>query len=133
MAYMRQQGIGVYDCTGDWTWEFYPPPYDFLVPRGSVAIPAPRIYTRSSGLSGCHCGGTCADCSGSGLGLFDAGFDVTQWGAGEWIAALGIGYLAVSLVGDMGRGAGRIQRSVRRRSSTARRRAELKRKMEELG
>lgn len=125
MAYMRQYGLGEYDKTGDWTWEFYPPPYNFLAPADSVAIPAPVLYTRPrrSGLGGCACAGACGGSGAcgdhSGLGLFESGFDVSQWGVGEWVAAAAISYLAVSIVGDLGRGAQRVQRTYRRARARA--------------
>jgi hypothetical protein len=108
MAYMRQNpvGLGEYDNVGDWGWEFYPPPYDFLAPRDSKAMPAPVIYTplpRSgpSGLGCGSCGGTCGGCSGKGIGLFESGLDFSQWGVGEWGTVAVIGYLTLSLVGDL--------------------------------
>jgi hypothetical protein len=39
MAYMRQSGLGDYQNTGNWSWEFYPPPYDFLAPPRTIAAP----------------------------------------------------------------------------------------------
>ena len=35
---------------------------------------------------GCACGGDCGNC-GNGLGLFDSGFDLTQWGWPEYAVA----------------------------------------------
>jgi hypothetical protein len=121
MAYMRQGGLGSYDHTGDWSWEFYPPPYDFLAPANAAAMPAPILLTPGGGLSGagCGCGGSCGGCGGHshGMGLFESGFDWTQWGAGEWTVA-GVGsYLAVSLMGDMMRAKQTVQRKFRRRRS----------------
>lgn len=120
MAYMRQRGLGLYENTGDWAWEFYPPPYNFLAPRDSAPMPAPMLYTQGGGpgLSGCHCGGSCGGCGSgvAGLGLFDAGFDVSQWGVGEWVAAAGIGYLTLKLVSDLGRAGSSVTKAVRKRS-----------------
>ena len=93
-------GIGSYDKTGDWTWEYYPPPYDFLAPADSVAMPAPVLQ----GMGGCGCGGSCGGCGGRhehkhGMGLFDS-MDWTTWGAGEWTAIAVGAYVLMSLVGD---------------------------------
>jgi hypothetical protein len=133
MAYMRQRGFGDYEQTGDWSWEFYPPPYDFLAPSDSVAVPAPVLYTPASsgpGL-GCACGGKCGDCGG--LGLFDSGLDLSQWGVGEWVAAAGIGYLGITLLGGLMGATRKVRRTVRKRSATAARRRELQRELEDLG
>jgi hypothetical protein len=52
-----------------------------------------------------------------GLGLFESGLNFDQWSIYEWLA-VGVGaYLAVSLVGDVGRGRQTVQRSLRRRRS----------------
>jgi hypothetical protein len=122
MAYMRQGivvpapspftpvhrgGLSSYRRSGDWTWEFYPPPYDFLAPRDSVAMSAPVVYSvpgHNRGI-GCSCGGHCDSCrsSGAGLGLFDSGLDLTQWGIGEWAAVAGGVYLLSKLLGDVKR------------------------------
>ena len=137
MAYMRQVGLGEYEKTGDWSWEFYPPPYNFLAPRDSASMPAPVLYTplaSGPGL-GCACGGSCGHCSsasGGGLGLFDAGFDVSQWGTGEWVAAGAIGYLALKIVGDVMRTGQKVRRAVRKRSYKKSRKAELKKELATL-
>jgi hypothetical protein len=36
-------GLGEYEKTGNWQWEYYPPPYDFLRPADSVAMPPPVL------------------------------------------------------------------------------------------
>lgn len=116
MAYLsqRRMGMGSYDKVGDWGWEFYPPPYDFLAPLDSVPVPAPILYTPGGGLSGCHCGGGCGGSCAHGMGLFESGLDMTQWGAGEWITA-GLGlYLLGSFMGDVGRAKQSVSKSVRR-------------------
>lgn len=73
--YSQQTGLGAYRNVGNWEWEFYPPPYDFLAPRNSAPQPAPIIYTSPRrGLGGCGCAGTCGGCSGShahGVGDLD--------------------------------------------------------------
>ena len=118
MAYLRQRGIGAYSHSGDWTWEYYPPPYDFLAPADSVAMPAPVV----NGLGGCHCGGTCGGCGGHshGMGLFDSGLDYSGWGLAEF-AVVGAGvYLGVSLISDLfsaGRTVGRVRRAYRAASA----------------
>lgn len=63
----------------------------------------------------CGCGGSCGGCGGHdhGMGLFDS-MDPTTWGTGELIVAGVGGYLAVKLVGDLGKGGKRVKRAVRR-------------------
>lgn len=97
-----------YVRSGNWDWEHYPPPFDFLAPRNSAAMPAPVIGVRGSGwgMSGCGCGckgsGACGDGDHShgGLGLFEAGLDYSRWTVAEWGAVAVGGYLVLSLVGD---------------------------------
>jgi hypothetical protein len=127
MAYMPQRGFSGYQHTGNWTWEFYPPPYDFLAPGNSRPMP-PFVYP-ARGVGGCGCGGSCGGGCYGGLGLFDSGLDVSQWGLGEWAAvAVGV-YVLGSLVGDTrraGRRAGRAVKSSYRsvaRAATKKRRA----------
>jgi hypothetical protein len=115
MAYRRQNnlfeqsGIGDYVNSGDWSWQFDPPPYDFLAPSDSVAMPPPVLH--GHGMGGCGCGGTCGGCGG-GLGIFDT-MDISTWGVGEWGAvALGV-YLLFSLMGDTQRTVKRVRRSLR--------------------
>lgn len=116
----EQSGIGDYENTGNWAWEFYPPPYNFLAPADSVAMPPPvlggaAVVPRSPGLgcggSSCSCGGTCSGAAGhdhAGLGLFDS-MDWTTWGVGEW-TAIGIGaYVLLSVIGDTRRGVARTK------------------------
>ena len=107
----------MYQNVGDWTAEFYPPPYDFMAP--------PQTGWASGHTHDCGgCGGGCGCASCKGLGLFDSGLDVTQWGAAEWaVAALGV-YLAMNILGDVSGGVKRVKRfSTRRR----RRKAAIKR------
>lgn len=55
-------GMGDYQATGNWSWEFYPPPYDFLGPPATM--PAPGVvlpedvlqYAGVRGLRGVGCG-----------------------------------------------------------------------------
>jgi hypothetical protein len=156
MAYMQQgpapknavynlwekSGIGAFDQVGDWSWQYYPPPYDFLAPADSVAIAPPVLFTRSSGRNhahgeglnglggGCHCGGTCGHCWGvSGLGLFDS-MDMSTWGVGEWgVVAVG-GYLAIKIFSDLSRGGRAVRKTVRRRRSRSAKRARLASELE---
>jgi hypothetical protein len=109
MAYLPQRGLGGYVHSGNWTWEYYPPPYDFLAPANSRPMVAPILYPR--GVGGCGCGGGCGGaCHSAGLGLFDSGLDLAQWGLGEW-AAVGLGvYLIGSLMGDAGRAGRKVRR-----------------------
>jgi hypothetical protein len=147
MAYMRQRGVGSYSPVGNWSWLYYPPPYDFLAPADSVPIAAPVLFTPAvSGLGGCPCG--CAGGCGAraGLGLFESGFDWSQWGIGEWTAAAVGGYLALSVVGDLfkvgrvtargyRRGRGAVRKAGRLLTSTGRkqaRRESLTRQLEAL-
>jgi hypothetical protein len=119
MAYLRQnglRGLGAYDDIGNWSWLYYPPPYDFLAPAD--AAPDPPIS--SAGLGGCGCGGSCGGCGGHGhkhgIGLFDS-TDFATWGMGEW-ATIGVGaYLLFSLIGDTKRVGGRVRKTVKRRSA----------------
>jgi hypothetical protein len=126
MSYLRQNnifersGIGAYDQTGDWSWEFFPPPYDAIGPKNPVAMPAPIILTpngplRPGGLSGCGCGGKCGGCGHKhGVGLFDS-TDFSTWGIGEY-AAIGLGiYMLGSIMGDFGRAKKKVGK-IRRRS-----------------
>lgn len=138
MSYMRQSGFGDYEHTGDWSWEYYPPPYDFLAPRRAAPMPAPVLYHgaeffpaanvaggaprppavvvragapvvyQSRGVGGCNCGGSCGGCH-KGIGLFDS-MDFSTWGLGEWgMIAVGA-YLVVSLMGDTKRAARSVSR-----------------------
>lgn len=143
MSYMRQRGLGEYEHTGDWGWEYYPPPYDFLAPSDSVPMPAPILGRRrgpvvafssanrggfparrpivAPGVGGCHCGGTCGHCK-AGLGLFDS-MDFTTWGVGEWATvALGV-YLLSSMFGDTRRVARSVSKGRARRKRERSRRA----------
>jgi hypothetical protein len=101
-----------YKQTGDWGWEFYPPPYAFLAPPDSAPQPAPIL----SGLSGCGCGGKCGGCESHshGMGLFDD-FSLGTWGLGEWVAVGGVLLVLRSIWGQAGRDAKAVKRRFRRR------------------
>lgn len=129
MSYLPQRrGLSGYVNSGDWTWEYYPPPYEFLAPRSAHAMVAPILYPARG--VGCGCGGGCGGaCHSAGLGLFDSGLDLSQWGVGEW-AAVGLGaYLLVSAFGDVKRVGGRIRRSGRARATNKREVERLEREL----
>ncbi len=120
----RPAGMGAYDKTGNWTWEFYPPPYGFLGPRNPAPMPAMRWPPGLAGLSGgCGCGGTCGGCGSGhdhghtvGMGLFESGFDWRQWSPAEWTFVAVGAYLTLSIVGDalaVGRGTKKVYRRTR--------------------
>jgi hypothetical protein len=102
----------MYSPTQNYSWLFYPPPYNFLAPpRTPVLASSPESTVQSMGLgSACNglgcasCGGTCGmgqDSSGLfGTGLFTSA-DFTQWGWGEWAAVVVGGYFAISAVSDL--------------------------------
>lgn len=123
----QQSGIGDYQPVADYSFEFYPPPYNFLAPADSRAIPPPVLPIKNGLGCGCGCGGGCAENQGLGQGLFNTGLftsaNPSTWGWGEW-AALGVGlYFAGSLIGDVGRGASAAGKSGRRLSRKARKAA----------
>lgn len=60
-------------------------------------------------------------CGMSGLGLFESGFDLTQWGIGEWAIVVFGAYAFFSLVGDIGRARSTISQSGRRKQGRKRR------------
>lgn len=58
------------------------------------------------GLGGCGCGGRC------GLGLFESGFDFSQWSGVEWaLVAIG-GYMLLSTMFTTRRAARRVRSAV---------------------
>lgn len=65
---------------------------------------------------GCgSCGGSCGRCGLLGLGIFDSGFDWTQWGWGEWLT-VGFGaYVVLSIAGDTRRTVSGVRKFRRRR------------------
>ena len=115
---MEQSGIGDYEKTGNWQWEYYPPPYDFLRPADSAPMPpwvlgGASVVPKSPGLGcggDCGCGGTCGGGGHdhAGLGLFDS-MDWTTWGAGEWTAMAIGAYVLLSIIGDTRRGVARTK------------------------
>ncbi len=67
------------------------------------------------GLAGCGCGGTC-----SGMGIFESGFDLSQWGWAEWAVVAVGGYMLISTVSTTRRvGKSIADYPARRRSAKA--------------
>lgn len=134
MAYLRS-GFGDYDqIKSSYEWMFYPPPYAFADP--AKVTPPPNFYAPSAsmglgcGNGGCSCNGQCAKPT-VGLGLFDSA-DWTTWGIGEW-ATIGVGaYLIINIVSDIGGAAKSVRRTVSRRRSRSRRKAELQEELSSL-
>lgn len=103
----------MYDQTANWSYLFYPPPYNFLAPpatfsRPGAVAPEDVLQPMGKGFGGCNglgcpdCGGTCGGLGQTSTGLFGTGLfaspDPTTWGIGEW-ATIGIGgFLAISAV-----------------------------------
>lgn len=129
-------GLGFYDDTGNYSWEFYPPPYDFLAPGPGDPAPgmvAPEEANLTNGLGGCGCGGSCCS-SSKGVGQIDlsnilptfytpfASSDISTWGWEEWGIILAGGYLVISMIGDAAKGVGAV-RSYSRKRTSARRKA----------
>lgn len=132
----QQSGIGDYQPVADYSFEFYPPPYNFLAPQDSRAIPPPVLPIKNGlGCGGSDCGCGCKSkyitnvpqWNGLGQGLFNTGLftsaNPSTWGLGEW-AAVGVGlYFAGSLIGDVGRGASAAGKRGKRLSRKARKAA----------
>ncbi len=122
----RRRGMGEYDSVGNWSWEYYPPPYDFLAPPNAAPQPAPFAFPQ--GLSGCGgscgCGGKCGGHKHGVSGFMDA-FDFSQWDWTDYALAIGAVYLVSSLWGDTKRVKGRVSKYSRSRAAAARRRKEL--------
>jgi hypothetical protein len=137
----------MYSPTQNWSWLFYPPPYNFLAPPMTpVSASSPESTVQSMGLgSACNglgcasCGGTCGQ---TGVGQTDAGglfgsglflsADPTQWGWGEW-AVLGLGtWAAVSMVSDLGRAGSAAYAPIKRARSRSKKRAALQADLDSL-
>lgn len=109
----------MYEPGMDYSWMFYPPPYNFLSPvcrSGNQSAGGWNLGSgNSGGLSGCGCGcGGHGGCGG-GLGqLFSSGLDFTQWGVGEWAVVAGGVYVVASVLGDVSSGAKKVKRTYRR-------------------
>ena len=59
------------------------------------------------------------------LGLFETPSDISTWGFGEWAVALGVAYVGIKLIGDVGRVGSSVRRASRKRSSRAKKRKRL--------
>ena len=69
------------------------------------------VDCNSRGLGCPGCGGKCGGVPAlSGLGLFDYGMDISQWGVGEWACVAGGAYLLVAMLGTTRRGMGAVKR-----------------------
>jgi hypothetical protein len=120
----------MYQPTINWSYLFYPPPYNFLAPPLTPVSPgSPEENSiQSMGLSGtggcnglgcAQCGGTCGMGQAStglfGTGLF-ASSDPSTWGVGEYaVIAIG-GYLAINLITDA-QAAGKATKRAYRRAT----------------
>lgn len=120
-------GMGDYDRTGDYSWMFNPPPFNFLNEAG--VNPPPEMYAPAAsmglGCAGKPCG-SCACNRARGMGqatgllgttLFES-TDFTQWGWGEYAVIAGGVYLLYSLTSDVKS----VQRSVKRSGTRSRNR-----------
>ena len=136
----------MYSQPGNYSIEFFTPPYDFLAAAGSHYQPVPRLrsngglvrkqsYTpaltltheqwknRDRGMgaccSSCAHGGACSGAS-HGVGLFDSGLDYEGWGMAEWaIAGLGT-YALFSMFSTTKRGVEKVSRGAQRVRRAAR-------------
>ena len=125
----------------NYSWEYYPPPYDFLSPTCPPA--ANPAMAQASGWSGgivprghsgkgfgsccqsCASGGACTG-HDHGLGqLFASGLDYTQWGWGEWAAVAVGAYLVINLAGDIMSGTRKVTRTYKRVRSRSKKKAQL--------
>lgn len=62
---------------------------------GPVGVVTGSTPLKSLGLGCADCGGTCGQ--KNGMGLFDSGLDISQWGVMEWGAVALGGYTLLSL------------------------------------
>jgi hypothetical protein len=67
-----------------------------------------------AGLQGLGCPGCDGKCN-NGLGVFDSGFDLSQWGIAEWGIVAGGAYVLFSVFSTTKRGAARVRKSIRKR------------------
>lgn len=126
---LQRRGVGDYESTGNWSWEFYPPPYDFLAPRNSAPMPAPIIGAQGMGCAGgCGCGGHCS----KGVGSLADAFDFSTWETTDYLLAAGGVYLLFSILGDFSRAKKKVSRYSRSRGAKTRRRRELQEELSGL-
>jgi hypothetical protein len=103
----------MYAATPNYSFLFYPPPYNFLappatMPKSGKLAPEDVLQPMGTGMgcgSGCSCGGTCGMGQTDSAGLFGTGLfttaDFTQWGWGEWAVVVAGSYFAISAVNDL--------------------------------
>lgn len=111
----------MYDQTRNWSYLFYPPPYNFLAPPARLApgqlVPEDVLQPRGMGCA--DCGGTCDGLGQASTGLFGTGLfvsaDPSTWGWGEYAVLAGGGYLAISLISDAQSAGGAVRKAYRRR------------------
>ena len=133
----------MYSPTQNYSWLFYPPPYNFLAPPRTPALASsPESTVQSMGLGSACNGLGCASCNGTcgmgqdSSGLFGTGLfvsaDPTTWGVGEWIA-IGLGtWAAVSMVSDIGRAGSAAYAPIKRARSRSKKRAALQADLDSL-
>jgi hypothetical protein len=81
----------------------------YVTTQGQQLTAGTNLIERYNGM-GCGCG--CDSCAG--IGLFDSGMDITNWGWTDWLAA-GLGlYTVFSLFSTTKRGVSAAKEGVRR-------------------
>jgi hypothetical protein len=113
----------MYASGANWSYLFFPPPYNFLAPPlNSRAEDVMQPRGSGMGCSGIGCGG-CSGCGGLGqtsTGLFGTGLfvsaDPSTWGIGEW-AVIGLGGLFAINAVTSAQSAGRGVRKAYRRAT----------------
>jgi hypothetical protein len=100
-GYRPRRGMGDYKNVGNWSWEFYPPPYDFLAPRDSTPQPAPVLFPRGIGGCGCGCNGAPGGCGGHGVGDITADLTAAMSGNFGPIIADAQTFLSGSMIGGI--------------------------------
>lgn len=114
----------MYDQTRNWSYLFYPPPYNFLAPpstfsKPGVVAPEDVLQPRGSGLGCAECGGTCGGLGQTSTGLFGTGLfqsaDPSTWGWGEYAVIAVGGYVAISFISDAQSAGGAVRKAYRRR------------------
>lgn len=114
-----------YIAVPNYSWEFWPPPYNFLAPPSVLAKPGQvqpqdlmQISPTGLGCTGgaCNCGGACKGLGQAGLfgtGLFES-LDTSTWGWGEWASIAVGGYLVIKLFLDAQTAGAATKRTYRR-------------------
>ena len=75
----------------------------------SIPCAAGNPVQAGLGCPGLCCGGGC------GLGIFDSGFDVSQWGLAEWVVGAAAVYVAFSVFSTTKRGVRAVRAIPRKR------------------